>query len=79
METFLLDLFANTFLINLRPSSLGMLGYRPTTSIEQIIDSSGQSGRSLSFLRKSLVSFIYDLISWQYVSTDILEKQIYSL
>ena len=61
VETFLLDLFYNTFLKHVRRSSLEMLGYEPTTSIVQIINSSSKSGRSVSFLRKSLVSFIYDL------------------
>ena len=55
-----------------------MRGYKPTTSIVQIIDSSGKSRRSLSLLRKSFVSFIYDFTCMAIGSADGLEKQIYS-
>ena len=42
--------------------SWGMWGYRPTTSIVTRIAPSGNLSKSLSFFRKSLVSFTYEEI-----------------
>ena len=46
------------------PSLCGIFAYNPTTSTEQRIKSSGKSRNSLSFLKKSFVSFINDLFFW---------------
>ena len=61
VEIVLSSLVSRAFLTAFKPSSCGILGYRPTTSIVQKIKSSGKGGRFAIFLKKSLVSFTYDL------------------
>ena len=46
------------FLNAIKPSSCGIFGYKPTTSMVHGIMSSGKGGRLAIFLRKSLVSLI---------------------
>ena len=49
---------SRVFLIAINPSSCGILGYRPTTSIEHSIASSGKGGRLTNLDKKSFVSLI---------------------
>ena len=46
------------FLNAIKPSSCGIFGYKPTTSIAHRIMSSGKGGRLVIFLRESLVTLI---------------------
>ena len=50
--TSLFSLLFKCFLIEARPSSCGILGYRPTTSVVHRIAFPGKLPNSLSFLRK---------------------------
>ena len=52
---------SRAFRIASSPSLCRIFGYNPTTSIVQRIKSSGNSQSSLSFFKKSFVSFINDL------------------
>ena len=52
---------SSAFRITSSPSLCGIFGYNPTTSVVQRIKSSGKSRSSLSFFKKSFVSFINDL------------------
>ena len=52
---------SKAFLIAINPSSCGILGYTPTTSIVHSIKSSGKGGMLANFHKKSLVSPMYNL------------------
>ena len=56
--TFLSLLNSNILCRPDRPSSCGVLGYKPATSTEHKIISLGKSVKERSFFKKSLVSFM---------------------
>ena len=58
VETYFYFRVSSLFLNADRPSSCGMFGYNPTTSIVHKIMSSGNFGRERSFFRNSLVPLI---------------------
>ena len=58
VETYFSFRVSSLFLNADRPSSCGMFGYNPTTSIVHKIMSSGNFGRERSFFRNSLVSLL---------------------
>ena len=58
IETYFLFRVSSCFLNADKPSSCGIFGYNPTTSIVHKIMPSGNFGRERSFLRNSLVSLI---------------------
>ena len=60
VETYFSFQLSIRFLNTDRPSSCGMFGYNPTTSIVHKIMPSGNFDRERSFFRNSLVSLIYD-------------------
>ena len=56
VDNVLSSLDSKDFLNPIKPSSSGIFGYKPTTSMVHRIMSSGKGGRLAIFLRKSLVS-----------------------
>ena len=59
---------STAFLIAINPSSWGILGYRPTTSIVHSVTSSGEGGRLANLDKKSFVYLMYDLKAHRQIS-----------
>ena len=68
LEILLSSLLLRAFLTAVKPSSWGMLGYKPTTFIVQSKKSLGRSFRPSNLRRKSLVSLTNDLTCFERVS-----------
>ena len=69
---------STAFHITINPSSWGILGYRPTTSIVHSVTSSGKGGRLSNLDKKSFVYLMYDLKSHRQISRKRFFEKHYS-